>query len=30
MFDSEGVPTGEKKSKVQFKEVFGIGLSATF
>ena len=30
VLDSEGLPTGEKKSKVQFKEVFGIGLSANF
>jgi hypothetical protein len=30
MLNSEGMPTGEKKSKVQFKEVFGIGLSYTF
>ena len=30
MFDDAGIPTAERKSKVQFKEVFGIGLSATF
>lgn len=30
ILDSEDQPTGEKESKVQFKEVFGIGLSATF
>jgi len=30
MFDDAGIPTGERKSKVQFKEVLGIGLSATF
>jgi hypothetical protein len=30
LLDSAGIPTGEKKSKVQFKEVFGIGLSYTF
>jgi hypothetical protein len=30
VLDSEGLPTGEKESRVQFKEVFGIGLSATF
>jgi hypothetical protein len=29
-FNNEGLPDPNGKSKVQFKEVFGIGLSATF